>query len=202
VITPPAARLLSPADVRGWLACYGLVALALVLSGFTSSDPDSALHAALAAQLAERPASEWIAPNWGGQWNSFDLYREHPAGIFALPVVLGAMGVPTVQAAYVAGVGASLAALLLISHLVQTLTSREVGRAVLLLLLIMPVAFVFRIRANHEYPMLVCLLLTLVGLDGVRRHWGHAAIGRSRPSFWASSAWPCSRGSMTCGTCA
>jgi hypothetical protein len=35
----------------------------------------------------------------------------------------------------------------------------------------MPVAFVFRIRDNHEYPMLVCLLLSLIGLDGVSRSW-------------------------------
>ena len=35
----------------------------------------------------------------------------------------------------------------------------------------MPVAFIFRIRANHEYPMLVALLVTLVGLDGARRSW-------------------------------
>ena len=32
----------------------------------------------------------------------------------------------------------------------------------------MPVAFIFRIRANHEYPMLVALPLTLVGLAVVR----------------------------------
>jgi hypothetical protein len=35
---------------------------------------------------------------------------------------------------------------------------------------------VFRIRANHEYPMLVCLLLTLAGLDGVRRSWWWMAL--------------------------
>jgi len=90
--------------------------------------------------------------------------------------VLGTLGVPAVQAAYIVGVGASVAALLLIGHLVRNLTSRQDARAVMLLLLVMPVAFIFRIRANHEYPMLVCLLLVLIGLDGVRRAWGYAAL--------------------------
>jgi hypothetical protein len=39
------------------------------------------------------------------------------------------------------------------------------------LLQIMPVAFVFRVRDNHEYPMLICLLVTLIGLHGVARSW-------------------------------
>ena len=47
----------------------------------------------------------------------------------------------------------------------------------LVLLQLMPVAFLFRIRAHHEYPMLVCLLLTIIGLDGVRRgSWWWTAV--------------------------
>jgi len=45
------------------------------------------------------------------------------------------------------------------------------GRAALVLLQLVPAAFVFRVRANHEYPMLLCLLAALVALDGVRRSW-------------------------------
>jgi 4-amino-4-deoxy-L-arabinose transferase-like glycosyltransferase len=49
------------------------------------------------------------------------------------------------------------------------------------LLQLMPVAFIFRIRANHEYPILVCLLLSLLGL---------AWIGEKRPGGWARSPLP------------
>jgi 4-amino-4-deoxy-L-arabinose transferase-like glycosyltransferase len=170
------ARLFSPLEIRVWAAAFLLVAVLLVVTRFTSTDPDSALHAALSARLAEGPVRGWIAPEWWGHWNHTDLYREHPIGVFLLPVMLGTLGIPTVQAAYIVGVAASLAALILIAHVVRGLTSNEDGRAVLLLLLVMPVAFVFRIRANHEYPMLVCLLLVLIGLDGVRRAWGYAAL--------------------------
>src|SRR3972149_5014734 len=55
--------------------------------------------------------------------------------------------------------------------LVARIASPREGRWALVLLQFMPVAFVFRIRANHEYPMLLCLLLALASLDGVRRSW-------------------------------
>jgi hypothetical protein len=35
----------------------------------------------------------------------------------------------------------------------------------------MPLASIFRIRANHEYPMLACLLFAIIGADLVRRSW-------------------------------
>jgi 4-amino-4-deoxy-L-arabinose transferase-like glycosyltransferase len=85
--------------------------------------------------------------------------------------MLGALGIPGVQAAYIVGVAAGLASLLLLGHLISRATSREEGRMAVVLLQLMPVAFIFRIRANHEYPMLLCLLVLLVGLDGVRRSW-------------------------------
>ena len=40
----------------------------------------------------------------------------------------------------------------------------------------MPVAFLFRIRANHEYLMLVGLLVALVGLERVRQSWWAVAL--------------------------
>ena len=99
------------------------------------------------------------------------LFREHPIGVLVVPTALGAIGVPGIQAAYIVGIAAGLAALILMGTLVSRATSREEGRLALILLQLMPMASIFRIRANHEYPMLVCLLVTLIGLDAVRRSW-------------------------------
>jgi hypothetical protein len=115
--------------------------------------------------------SHWIAPEWWGNWDSDGLFHEHPVGVFLVPTALGALGVPGAQAAYVVGIGAGLACLLLIGRLVSRITSPADGRLVLVLLQFMPVAFIFRIRANHEYPMLLALLVLLVGLDAVRASW-------------------------------
>jgi 4-amino-4-deoxy-L-arabinose transferase-like glycosyltransferase len=159
-----------------WAAGFVLVAALLVLTQFTSDDPDSALYAALSARLAEGPVSRWIAPEWWGHWNGEGLFREHPAGVFLVPTALGRLGMPAAQAAYVVGVAAGLGSLVLIGAIVGRLTTRDDARAALVLLQLMPVAFIFRIRANHEYPMLLALLVTLIGLDGVRRSWPWLAV--------------------------
>jgi hypothetical protein len=154
-----------------WAVLFLVVATWLVATEFTSDDPDSALYAALSARLADGPVSRWIAPEWWGHWDSEGLFREHPAGVFFLPTVLGALGVPGVQAAYIVGLGLAALAVFLIAQITAGLTSRADARILLIGLQLMPVASIFRIRANHEYPMLVCLLVAIIGVDAVRRSW-------------------------------
>lgn len=169
-------RLLSRRELLGWLASLLLVSGLLVVTQFASDDPDSALYAAISARLAQTPPARWIAPEWWGNWDSEGLFHEHPAGVFLLPTALGAIGIPAAQAAYIVGITAGLACLLIIGTLVARVTSVTDGRLVLILLQFMPVAFIFRIRANHEYPMLFALVALLVGLDAVRTSWRHSWI--------------------------
>ncbi len=163
--------LLSRRESVAWVCCFLLVAAVLVGIGFSSDDPDSALYAALSARLADLPPGRWIAPEWWGHWDSEGLFREHPVGVLLLPAALGAIGIPGTQAAYVVGIAAALLCLIILGHLIARITSPADGRLALVLLQVMPVAFIFRIRANHEYPMLLCLLVMIVGLDRVRTSW-------------------------------
>jgi 4-amino-4-deoxy-L-arabinose transferase-like glycosyltransferase len=163
--------VISKGEAAGWFAAYVFIAALVVLLGFESADPDSALYAALSERLAELPASEWLVPSWWGLWDGAGLFREHPAGVLLPPAALGAAGVPARQAAYVVGIAYGLACLLLIGQLVSRFTAAREARWAIVLLQLMPVAFVFRIRANHEYPMLLCLLVAILGVDGVRRSW-------------------------------
>ena len=161
-------------DAVVWTGCFLIVAFLLVAFRFTSSDGDSDLYAGLSNRLAAEPLSRWVAPEWWGFWPEAEmtgLFREHPAGALIVPAALVRLGVPGPQAAYVVGIGAGLAALLLIGWLLSRVVPRDDARAALVLLQLMPVAFLFRIRANHEYLMLVGLLLTLVGLEKVRQSW-------------------------------
>jgi hypothetical protein len=148
----------------------------LVITRFASDDPDSALYAAISERLAQTTPAHWIAPEWWGNWDSEGLFHEHPVGVFLLPTALGAIGIPAAQAAYIVGIATGLACLLIIGMLVSRITSASDGRLILILLQFMPVAFIFRIRANHEYPMLLALVALLVGLDAVRASWRHAWI--------------------------
>jgi 4-amino-4-deoxy-L-arabinose transferase-like glycosyltransferase len=165
------SRVLSRREAAIWLGAFLVVAALLVVTGFTSDDPDSALYANLSARLAAQPPAHWIAPEWWGYWDSDGLFREHPIGVFLLPTLLGAAGIPGVQAAYIVGIAAGLASLLLLGHLIARVTTPADGRLALVMLQLMPVAFIFRIRANHEYPMLLSLLVLLIGLDRVRVSW-------------------------------
>jgi len=76
--------------------------------------------------------------------------------------------VPGIQAAYIAGVGASLLALLVAGQLIRRVSSAADARAAMTLVQLTPLAFIFRIRANHEYPMLLCLLLALLAIEHAR----------------------------------
>src|SRR5262245_44816663 len=138
-------ELLSAREGAIWCVAFLFATTLLVTTRFSSDDPDSALYAAISDQLGQQPVREWIAPQWWGHWNMDGLFREHPAGVFLLPTALGRLGIPPAQGAYVVGIGTALGSLLLIAMLVARAASREDGRAVLVLLQWMPVAFIFRI---------------------------------------------------------
>ena len=170
--------LLSRRERAIWIVCFLVASALLVVTRFTSSDPDSALYASLSAKLSVQPVTHWIAPQWWDLWpqaHQTGYFREHPAGLFLIPAAMGRIGIPPEQASYVFGIGVALICLLLIASLVAHATSREEGRAALVLLQLMPVAFIFRIRDNHEYPMLLSLLVSLTGLAVVNRSW--AGVG-------------------------
>jgi 4-amino-4-deoxy-L-arabinose transferase-like glycosyltransferase len=167
-------------DAVVWAACFLLVSILLVAVQFTSSDGDSDLYAGLSGRLALEPVGRWVAPEWWGFWPEAEmtgLFREHPAGALIIPAALVRLGVPGAQAAYIVGIGAGLASLLMIGWLLARVVERNDARAALVCLQLMPVAFLFRIRANHEYLMLVGLLVALVGLERVRQsHWAFALV--------------------------
>ncbi len=159
-----------------WSVCVVVVCVLLAAAQFVSRDPDSAAYATLAARAAQEPVARWIAPEWGGIWNNTGLFQEHPAGILWLPAGLARAGYPADQAAYAVGIGVALACLLLLARLTNAVAGHGAARAALVLLQLIPVAFVFRIRSNHEYPMLLCLLVLLLALDGVRRSWWWSVV--------------------------
>ena len=162
--------LLGRREPAAWAAALVAAWALLAAVGFTSRDPDSAFYAVMSARLASGPLSGVIAPEWGGLWNGTGLWQEHPVGIYLLPIALAKLGYPGPQAAYAVGIATALACLLLLARLARA-AEPSAGRSALVLLQLVPAAFVFRVRANQEYPMLLCLLVTLLALDGVRRSW-------------------------------
>jgi 4-amino-4-deoxy-L-arabinose transferase-like glycosyltransferase len=155
-------------ECLAWAVALAAVAIMLALGRFQSRDPDSALYAAISSDLAARPLAEWIAPEWNGHWTLAGLYREHPAGVFVPPAAVARLGYPPQQAAFLVNAIYQVLTLLLMTALSREFLARRDSRMVVSLLLLLPIAFAYRIRANQEQPLLMFLLAALYGIERSR----------------------------------
>jgi len=152
-----------------WAAVLVVAAALIGLSGYTSRDPDSTAYAQISARMSTEPWAAWLAPQWWGAWNFEGPFREHPVGILLLPAALASLGFPAEQAAYALGAVASALAIVLLGVLASSVLKPHEAAAVRWAALILPVAFVYRIRANQEYPVLVLMLIALIATEHARR---------------------------------
>jgi hypothetical protein len=154
--------------VAAWLLA-GLASAALIAAvQYGSGDPDSKLYAGISAHIARQPLQHWIAPEWWGFWGLHGPYQEHPVGMFVIPALLARLGYPPEQAAYaVNGFFQILSCALMAAIAAAAIPPRD-ARALAWLLQLLPIAFVFRVRANQEYTMLAGLLLALYATERAR----------------------------------
>ena len=157
-------------ETLAWALVLVVAALALGRLGYEARDPDSRLYAEIAARMAAQPVSTWIAPTCPPGWYLTGLFREHPVGIHVLPALLIRLGYPAGQAAFLANALYQVLSLVLLQRLAATLAPGLEARALGWMVQLLPIAFTFRIRANHEQAVLLCLLLALLGVDRARRH--------------------------------
>ena len=159
-----------------WAALLVAAAALLVAADFRSRDPDSALYARLSGELAQRPASRWIAPEWGGAWDNQGLFREHPVGILLPSVFLIRAGFPSAQAAYAVNMLYQVAVIVLIPLVAGIVATRSESRSLAWLLQLLPIAFVYRIRANQEHPLLMCFLAVIYATHRARSNQAWIAL--------------------------
>jgi len=164
-----------------WAALLVAAAALLLSSDFRSRDPDSALYARLSGELAQQPASRWIAPEWGGAWDNQGLFREHPVGILLPSVLLIRAGFPSAQAAYAVNMLYQVAVIVLIPLVAGIVATRSESRSLAWLLQLLPIAFVYRIRANQEHPLLMCFLAVIYATHRARSN--QAWIGLTIAAF-------------------
>jgi 4-amino-4-deoxy-L-arabinose transferase-like glycosyltransferase len=151
-----------------WTAAWVITALLIGVAGYESRDPDSQLYAGISARLVREPVSQWIAPQWWGFWNSEGPYCEHPVGMFVVPAVLGRLGYPPEQAAYAINSLYQIICFALVTMIAAAVTSGSEARALGSILQLLPIAFVFRVRANQEYAVLAGLLFALYATERAR----------------------------------
>jgi hypothetical protein len=165
--------------VAWWSLALIVATVLLAATSFTTRDADSRVYITIASRMAAEPMSRWIAPQWWGAWGMQGIFREHPIGTFVLPALLGRAGYPPIQASFVITLGAQIVSLLMFVALAERFVPAFSARSLTWTLQLLPIAFVFRIRANQEYLLLAGLLLALVGLDRARRHPGWLVLALS-----------------------
>jgi 4-amino-4-deoxy-L-arabinose transferase-like glycosyltransferase len=156
------------ATALAWALAVVITAVLVAATHYESPDPDSSLHAGIAARISELPLRQWIAPEWWGLWNAEGPYCEHPAGIFILPAALARLGFPKVQAAYAVNALYQAATFILIPLVAASVVAPRDARALGWILQLVLVAFVYRIRANHEYALLAGLLFAVYSTERAR----------------------------------
>jgi hypothetical protein len=152
-----------------WVLVLAAGWAALAAVDYRARDPDSRLYAQISAQMAESSPQGWIAPEFPPGWYMSGLFREHPVGLFLPAAALGALGYPAAQAAYAMNAVYQVLAILLLQRLAATLAAGVEARALGWLIQLLPIAFTFRIRANHEAAVLLCLLAAVYGTERARR---------------------------------
>jgi len=156
-----------------WVLALAAGVAALAAVGYRARDADSRLYAEMAALMSEAPAAGWIAPEFPPGWYMSGPFREHPAGLLAPAAALARFGYPAPQAAYALNALYQVLTIVLVQRLAATLVPGLESRALGWLVQLLPIAFTFRIRANHEQALLLCLVAALYGTER----------SRSRPRF-------------------
>jgi hypothetical protein len=162
-------RRAARSGVAAWIAALGFVWLALAALGYRARDPDSRLYAEIAARMAQAPPAGWIAPDFPPGWFMSGPFREHPVGLFVPAALLARLGYPAGQAGYAMNAVYQAATLVLLPVLAAALVDGVQARALAWLLQLLPIAFTFRVRANQEQALLLCLVVALLGTERSRR---------------------------------
>jgi hypothetical protein len=167
----PSAARSAFAVVLCWCAALAVATTLLIATHFRTRDPDSALYVTIATQLADQPIRTWIAPQWWGGWNHEGPFREHPSGAFVGPALLTRAGIPGEEASFVVNLLTQITCLLILVALGARVLPAPTARVQLWTLQLLPIAFVFRIRANHEYPLMAGVLIAVYGIERMRYRW-------------------------------
>jgi len=146
--------------VAGWAALAAL--------NYRTRDADSRLYAEIATRMAEAPAAGWIAPDFPPGWYMSGPFREHPVGLFVPAAALARLGYPAPQAVYALNALYQVLSIVLLQRLAAALAPGLEARALGWLVQLLPIAFTFRIRANHEQAVLLCLAAALYGTERAR----------------------------------
>jgi hypothetical protein len=166
-----------------WLSALAVTSALLAAVGYETRDADSRAYIAITTRLVDEPVSRWVAPQWWGAWGGQGLFREHPAGTFVPPALLARAGYPVEQSLFVVTLASQIVSLLALAALAGTIVPAAHARVLVWALQVIPIAFVFRVRANQEYLLLAGVLMTVYAVDRARAAPGWTLVAVAASAF-------------------
>jgi 4-amino-4-deoxy-L-arabinose transferase-like glycosyltransferase len=157
-----------PSGPVAWALVLAVAWIALAALQYRTRDADSRLYSEISARMSEAPAAGWIAPEFPPGWFMTGPFREHPVGLFVPAAGLARLGYPPLQAAYAMNALYQVLTIVVLQKLAAALVPGLEARALGWLVQLLPIAFTFRVRANHEQAVLLCLVAALYGTERAR----------------------------------
>lgn len=152
-----------------WVISLAVVWTFLSQLPYTPKDGDGWLYTHIAEEVSSRGLGELIAIQWYGECKIYDkaseycrYFYEHPPGLFILPVLLTKIGIPKEKATLFADTLYQLILLLGIYLLASHFLPRKAAELAAFAVLLLPISFVYSMRATQETPLLMCLCLSIV----------------------------------------
>jgi hypothetical protein len=144
-----------------------------IIADYRTHDPDSTLYAKMSFDLAQRPISQWAAPEWNNHWERQGLFYGSPPGMLWLGAALIRLGIPQFQALYCVNFLCYFLSLLLLSRMAKRFNANARGDAeqnmdvmAPLLWMLTPGFCQYVVRGNHEHVIALTVVITMFVLLG------------------------------------
>lgn len=164
--------MLQKINTRPFVISIGLLTSFIILWAmqqhqFVARENDSRLYTRFVKQLALRPLSHVIAPKWpaGNHYADREVpyVRDHLPGQFILPVVLAKLGMPAAYSLYYTNILIRIISLWLFYLIALFYLSHHQALYVPIFMQFLSINFTYQLRANHEHPLLLFVLLGILG---------------------------------------
>lgn len=162
-----------------WLLVFTLFAIIFSQVDYFARENDSRLYTKFLYQLSEKPIKEIVVVRWteSAYTDPTSPYvRDHLIGQFIIPVLMVKLGMPASHALYLFNNLVQIAIAYALFYLSFLLTGRYWGD-LLLFVSFLPQSWVYTLRANHEQPLSLMVLLAMIAGIQISKHRAWLLVG-------------------------
>ena len=160
-------------DVLIWISVVTIFAIVLSKVDYRARENDSRLYTKFLQQISQRPFSKIVEVHWVKSHymdRTSPYVRDHLIGQFIVPYAMVKLGIDASNALYLFNTIIQIGWLYLLFYLVRLFTGSS-HEDLLLWGMLLPPAWVYALRANHEQPLLFCTLLAIVAGVKLGDNW-------------------------------